>query len=139
MCNINESPCQPQVGARCLFVLQGEWNGCSYKTNWFRYFSVFSKVFLYNLRKASKKTFCAHLRWSVEFVCKSPCCSGISNLLICSRSYHCLWYQRGTLYNKNQLGVRPLYRQNSISGSPSTAAASISSLMLNFHPVHPLV
>lgn len=70
MCNINESPCQPQVGARCLFVLQGEWNGCSYKTNWFRYFSVFSKVFLYNLRKASKKTFCAHLRWSVEFVCK---------------------------------------------------------------------
>lgn len=49
VCKIHVSPCWVQVAARCLpsFVFQGQWNGFSYKMNWFSSFPVLGQIFLH--------------------------------------------------------------------------------------------
>lgn len=106
----------PPRGVEWLFLQE-----CSYK-----YFPVFPKNLPALQFEESRSE--DILRWSVGFVWRGPCSLGFSILLhIWSRSCH------------QYLSVRPLCRQNSINRSLSMSAASIASLMQNFHPVHPLV
>lgn len=86
MCKINEAPCQLQLEARrfIFFVLQGEWNGCVYSTDWF---IVNFQSFSYS--SIQTKSCTSEESHSVGFVCRDRRCSGF-------------------------LSVRPLYRQNSI-------------------------
>lgn len=69
VCKIHVSPCWLQVAAWCLpsFVFQGQWNGFSYKMNWFSSFPVLQQIFLhYSFRNLYMRTS------SVGFVCQGP-------------------------------------------------------------------
>lgn len=67
VCKIHVAPCWLQVPARCLpsFVFQGQWNGFSYKMNWFSSFPVLRQIVLhYSFKNLYTRTS------SVGFVCQ---------------------------------------------------------------------
>lgn len=136
MCKINESPCQLQLEARCFIVYFSPPRGVewSFLQRWlvYAYFPVFTKK--------KKKSSCFTARGKplrrrlhkYEMVCgclfaEILAAQAFSILLkIWSRS--CRRLSRASPQTKNNIGR-----------SLSTSTASISSLILNSHPVHPLV
>lgn len=154
MCKINESPCQLHLEARwfIFFFLQREWNGF-YSMDWFTVFQSVLKnrpILQLQLHQNQKLNIWGKPLRRRLHMCETVCgvlSAGIlaAQALAFSLHYlirelhrHLLQARSSSQWNQH-LSVRPLYRQNSINRSLNMSAASISSLILNSHPVHPLV
>lgn len=140
MCKINESPCQLQLEARCFIFLSSKGSGMVVSTAWTGL--VISQSFQKNLpvlqfeESHSAGTYC--MKWSVGFVCGDTQASALSSTSDPGAAT-ASFYSEELFTTKSPLSIRPLHRHNSTNSSLSTSAASISSLILHSHPVHPLV
>lgn len=111
-----------------FFVFQGEWNGSFYSVDWF---TVIFQSFQKNLpvlqfEESHSEDICIHMRWSEVSVCRVPSCSGF-------------WLSPPYIKKKKKPQRHTALQTDTFNRSLSMPAASISSLTLNSHPVHPLV
>lgn len=140
MCKINESPCLLQLKARCFFLFfcppRGvEWlflqHGLGYS-----YIPVFTKILLFYRapQRSEKSRLFVYMRWSVRFA-HIVVVHAVAFFSICDLEGAPPLLQ----HNKDHPLQQTLYRQNNFNRSLCMSAASISSLLVNFHPVHSLV